>query len=257
MRLFFRGALAVLMAAIFCGAAQAVAAAPEAVKTETVQFTNGKEMIDGYLALPPGTGKFPALLLVHEWWGLNDWIKEQAQKFAGQGYVTLAVDLYRGKIATDPETAHELMRGVPQDLALSDMIGGLVYLVKRDDVVKEHIGAVGWCWGGGQVMELAVHEPRLGAVVVNYGALPTDPNALQQIGAPILGNFGADDQGITPNDVHDFEKAMKNLNRRVDIKIYPGAGHAFENPNNKNGYRPEAAADAWQRTLNFLNKALH
>jgi len=235
----------------------AAAPPPAEVKTETVQFTNGKEMIDGYLALPPGTGKYPALLLVHEWWGLNDWIKEQAQKFAAQGYVTLAVDLYRGKVATDPMTAHELMRGVPQDLALSDMVAGIVYLVKRDDVVKEHIGAVGWCWGGGQVMELAVHEPGLGAVVVNYGALPTDPNQLQQIGAPVLGNFGANDQGITPDDVHDFEKAMKNLNRRVDVKIYPGAGHAFENPNNKDGYRPEAAADAWQRTLNFLNKALH
>jgi carboxymethylenebutenolidase len=250
-------AIAVIFAGIFLAQAPACAASPADLKGETVQFTNGKEMIDGYLVLPAAKGKFPAVLLIHEWWGLNDWIKEQADKLAAQGYVALAVDLYRGKVATDPETAHELMRAVPQDLALNDMEGAVAYLAKRDDVVKQHIGVVGWCWGGGQAMELAVHQPGLAAIVVNYGALPTDPNDLQQIGAPVLGNFGADDRGITPNDVHDFEKSMKALNRYVDVKIYPGAGHAFENPNNQDGYRPEAAADAWQRTLNFFNKALH
>jgi carboxymethylenebutenolidase len=250
-------AITILFAAIFLAGGPERAAVPADSKGATVQFTNGKDMIDGYLVLPANKGKLPAVLLIHEWWGLNDWIKEQADKLAAQGYVALAVDLYRGKVATDPETAHELMRSVPQDLALKDMEGAVAYLANRDDVVKQHIGVVGWCWGGGQAMELAVHMPGLGGVVVNYGALPTDPNDLQQITAPILGNFGADDRGITPNDVHDFEKSMKTLNRYVDVKIYPGAGHAFENPNNQDGYRPEAAADAWQRTLNFFNKALH
>jgi len=257
MKLVFRWTIAIFVIGILCGAAQASASAPVTVQTETVQFTNGKDMIDGYLALPAGKGRFPAVLVIHEWWGLNDWIKGQTQKLAEQGYVALAVDLYRGQVATDPETAHELMRGVPQDLALSDMAGALNYLGKRDDVAKEHLGVIGWCWGGGQALELAIRQPGLGAVVVNYGALPTDPNQLQQIFAPVLGNFGADDRGITPSDVHDFEKEMTSLHRRVDIKIYPGAGHAFMNPNNQGGYRPEAAADAWQRTLNFLNKTLH
>jgi carboxymethylenebutenolidase len=105
-------------------------------------------------------------------------------------------------------------------------------------------------------LQLAIHQPRLGAVVVNYGALPTDPNDMQQIGAAVLGNFGADDKGITPADVQAFEKTMRGMNRRVDVKIYPGAGHAFENPNNTTGYRPEAAADAWKRTLLFLHYML-
>lgn len=250
-------AVAIILAGVFLTELPTNAAIPDNPKGETVQFTNGKENINGYLALPAAKGKFPAVLLIHEWWGLNDWIKENADKLAAQGYVALAVDLYRGKVATDAESAHELMRAVPQDLALKDMEGAIGYLAKRDDVVKQHIAVIGWCWGGGQAMELAVHQPGLAGVVVNYGALPTDPNDLQQIGAPILGNFGADDRGITPNDVHDFEKSMKALNRYVDVKIYPGAGHAFENPNNQEGYRAEAAADAWQRTLTFLNKALH
>ena len=92
--------------------------------------------------------------------------------------------------------------------------------------------------------------------MINYGSLPTDPNDLQQIAAPILGSFGADDKGITPADVHAFEDAMKKLGKYVEIKIYPGAGHAFENPNNTNGYRPDASADAWQRTTLFLHKSL-
>ncbi|HUC42260.1 MAG TPA: dienelactone hydrolase family protein [Candidatus Micrarchaeaceae archaeon] len=246
-----------ILAAVLCGGAWAAPSGPVEVKTETVQIPTTKGTIDGYLARPAGNGKFPAILLIHEWWGLNDWIKEEAQKFAEQGYVALAVDLYRGQVATDAETAHELMRGVPQDLAVDDMKSAHAYLAKRDDVVKEHIGVVGWCWGGGQALELAIHDQQLAAVVVNYGALPTDPNQLQQIVAPVLGNFGAEDKGITPSDVHDFEKAMKNLKRYVDVKIYEGAGHAFENPNNASGYRPEAAADAWQRTLNFFNKTLH
>jgi carboxymethylenebutenolidase len=110
--------------------------------------------------------------------------------------------------------------------------------------------------GGGYSLQLAIHQPRLAACVVNYGALPTDPNDLQQIFAPILGNFGADDKGITPADVDAFKESMQKIGRVVDIKEYPGAGHAFENPNNTNGYRPEAAADAWKRTLAFLHKAL-
>lgn len=232
-------------------------AAGEPPKTETVQFPSGKETVNGYLAIPAAPGHYPGLVLVHEWWGLNDWMKEQAQRFAEAGYVALVVDLYRGKVAETPEEAHELMRGLPQDRAVTDLEAGLEYLVTRKEVTHGDVGVVGWCMGGGLAVQLAIRQPRLAACVVNYGSLPTDPNDIQQIFAPVLGNFGALDRGITPQDVTDFEKAMKNAGRRVDVKEYEGAGHAFENENNKEGYRPEAAADAWQRTINFLNKAMH
>jgi carboxymethylenebutenolidase len=224
-------------------------------KTEMVKFPSGKDTIDGFLAVPEKPGRYPAVIVIHEWWGLNDWVKEQTQKIADQGYVALAVDLYRGKTATDPNEAHELMRGLPQDRAVRDMQAAYDYLNARKDV-NGRIASVGWCMGGGYSLQLAIHQPHLAACVVNYGALPTDPNDLQQIAAPILGNFGAQDHGITPADVKAFQKSMTGIGRYVDIKIYDDAGHAFENPNNQTGYRPEDAADAWARTVAFLKKAL-
>jgi carboxymethylenebutenolidase len=224
-------------------------------KSEMVKFPSGKDTIDGFLAVPEKPGRYPGVIVIHEWWGLNDWVKEQTQKIAEQGYVALAVDLYRGKTATDPNEAHELMRGLPQDRAVRDMQAAYDYLAARKDVTGR-IASVGWCMGGGYSLQLAIHQPRLAACVVNYGALPTDPNDLQQIAAPILGNFGAQDHGITPADVKAFQKSMTSMGRYVDIKIYDNAGHAFENPNNQAGYRPEDAADAWTRTVAFLKKTL-
>jgi carboxymethylenebutenolidase len=225
-------------------------------KTEDVTYPSGKDTLTGYLATPEKPGTHPVIILIHEWWGLNDWVKEQAQKFASLGYDVLAVDLYRGKVASTPDEAHELSRGVPQDRAMKDLQAAYDYMEARKDITKDRIAVVGWCMGGGYAVEFAVHQPRLSGVVVNYGSLPTDPNDLQQIAPPILGSFGADDKGITPADVHAFEDSMKKLGKYVEIKIYPGAGHAFENPNNTNGYRPDAAADAWQRTTIFLRKSI-
>jgi carboxymethylenebutenolidase len=232
--------------------AAALAVRAQTPKTETVQFPSGKETVSGFLAVPDKPGIYPGIVVIHEWWGLNDWVKEQTEKLAAQGYVALAVDLYRGKIATDPSEAHELMRGLPQDRGIRDMQAAYDYLAARKDVKPGRIGSIGWCMGGGLSLQFAIHQPRLAACVVNY----TDPNDIQQILAPVLGNFGADDKGITPADVEAFDKTMKGLHRFIDVKIYPGAGHAFENPNNTNGYRPEAAADAWKRTLAFLHNAL-
>jgi len=234
--------------------AAAAAAAP--VKSESVQFKSGDETISGYLAVPESPGRHAALVVIHEWWGLNDWVKGQAEKFAGLGYVALAVDLYRGKVAPDPETAHELARGMPQDRAGRDLKAAFDYLASRPDVMPAKIGSVGWCMGGGLSLQLAVNEPRLAACAVNYGSMPTDVAAIGKIHAPVLGNFGGLDKGITPDRVHAFEAAMKSAGKTFDAKIYADAGHAFENPNNKGGYRPDDATDAWARMVAFFGKTL-
>ncbi|HTQ59142.1 MAG TPA: dienelactone hydrolase family protein [Candidatus Solibacter sp.] len=226
------------------------------VKTETVSYKSGNETVNGFLALPEGHGKHPGLVVIHEWWGLNDQIKDEAQKFAGEGYVALAIDLYRGKVATTAEEAHELMRGVPDDRGIRDLDAAYDYLAARRDVEANKIGSVGWCMGGGWSIKLAMSEPKLAACIVNYGSLPTEASSIAKIDAPVLGNFGADDSGITPDSVHAFEAAMKAAGKSVDVKIYDGAGHAFQNPNNKQGYRPEATADAWARMTAFLKKSL-
>jgi carboxymethylenebutenolidase len=225
-------------------------------RTETVQFKSGDETISGFLALPSSAGRHPGIVAIHEWWGLNDWVKEQAVKLSDQGYVVLAVDLYRGKVATEPDEAHELMRGLPPDRALRDMEAAFHYLGDRKDVTPNKIGSIGWCMGGGLSIQLAIHEPHLAACVVNYGSLPVEPAQIQSISAPILGNFGSQDRGITPADVRGFEASAKSAGKHVDMKVYAGAGHGFENPVNKTSYNADAAADAWSRIVAFFAKTL-
>jgi carboxymethylenebutenolidase len=221
-----------------------------------VSYKSGSESVNGMLYTPAGKGPFPALVVIHEWWGLNDWVKEQASKLADQGYETLAIDLYRGKVATTPEEAHELMRGVPDDRATRDLKAAFDYLASQKGVNQKRIGAIGWCMGGGYALNLAVNEPRLKADVINYGHLATDDATLKKINAAILGIFGGQDRGIPPDTVRKFEQQLKALGKKVEIKIYDDAGHAFENPNNKAGYKPADAKDAWERTLAFLKANL-
>jgi len=227
-----------------------------AATPKEVTFKSDGDTVKAIAYPPEGKGPFPAIIVIHEWWGLNDWVKEQAEKLAAQGFAALAVDLYRGKVATDPSQAHELMRGLPQDRGVSDLKAAVTYLISRKEVKADRIGSIGWCMGGGYSLNVALAEPTLAATVINYGHLATDPAALHKINAAILGNFGGKDQGIPPEDVKKFEEALKRDGKQADIKIYPDAGHAFENPNNKGGYRAEDAADAWQRTVKFLNETL-
>jgi carboxymethylenebutenolidase len=227
-----------------------------ATTSKDVSYPSGDETVKGILYTPEGKGPFPAIVVIHEWWGLNDWVKEQASKLADQGYAALAIDLYRGKVADNPGTAHELMRGVPEDRALRDLHAAVVFLQSQPNVKKDRIGSIGWCMGGGYSLDVALQELTLAATVINYGHLATDPVAIGKIHAAILGNFGGQDQGIPPDDVKRFEAALRQAGKSADIKIYPDAGHAFENPNNKSGYRAEDATDAWQRTVNFLASTL-
>ena len=232
------------------------AAGSFAVDGKPVSYKSGDETVNGILYTPQGKGPFPALVVIHEWWGLNDWVKEEASKLADQGYLALAIDLYRGKVATTPDEAHQIMRGVPDDRASRDLLAASAYLRSLKDVDPARVGDIGWCMGGGYALNLAIADPKLKAAVINYGHLATDDATLRKINAPILGIFGGQDKGITPADVNKFESQMKALGKTVDIHIFPDAGHAFENPNNKAGYRAEDAAEAWKLTTAFLEKYL-
>src|SRR3984885_11613056 len=165
---------------------------------KSVSYKSGDETVQGVLYTPAGQGPFPALIVIHEWWGLNDWVKDQASKFADQGYEALAIDLYRGKVATTPDMAHEIMRGVPEDRAKRDLHAAFEFLASQSNVKKNRIGTVGWCMGGGYSLDVALDEPTLAADVINYGHLATDLDAIRKINAPILGLFGAKDNGIPP-----------------------------------------------------------
>ena len=234
-----------------------LAAATAPAGEQTVSFKSGSEQASGFLAMPEGKGPFPAVVVVPEWWGLVDWVKDQARALAKEGYAALAVDLYRGKVATTQEDAHQLMMGTPPDRALRDLQAAFAYLQAHPSVKKDRIGAIGWCMGGRYSLQLATVEPKLAAAVAYYGAPPTDPATIAAIQAPVMGNFGAEDKGPTPDQALAFEQAMKKAGKTIDVKIYPGAGHAFANVNNPwGGYRKEAAEDAWARSTAFLAKSL-
>lgn len=232
-----------------------------AATPKDVTYKSGDDTVHGILYTPEGKVPFPGIVVIHEYWGLNDWVKEQALKLADQGYVTLAIDLYRGKVATTPNEAHEFMGGVPPDRAKRDLEAAFNFLASQPSVKKDRIGAIGWCMGGGYALGLALEEPRLAADVINYGvfdyaSLAKDQATLKKINAPILGLFGAQDRGITPDDVKKFGEQMDKLGKKIDVTIYPDAGHAFENPNNKDGYRPKDAQDAWDKTVAFFASTL-
>ncbi len=222
---------------------------------EMVIVESGTDEVTGFLALPRVPGRHRAVIAIHEWWGLTGWVKEQATNLATNGYVVLAVDLYRGEVASTRSKARILKRGLPLDRAIGDMKAAFDYLAARPDVDSKHIGSIGWSMGGALALQLAIHEPRLAACVVNYGALPKGRADIQKINAPVLGHYGALDRGIPPDKVRAFEKVMNLFKKPVDIKIYDGASHAFENPDNKTGYRQSATADAWYRTLKFYAQA--
>lgn len=241
-----------LLAILVC----VLAVAAIAADGKPVSYKSGDETVNAILFTPQGKGPFPALVVIHEYWGLNDWVKDEATKLADQGYVALAIDLYRGSVGTTPDEAHQLMRGVPEDRAARDLLAATAFLAAQKNVDAKRIGSIGWCMGGGYSLNLAVADPNLKVAVINYGHLASDDATLKKINAAILGIFGGQDKGIPPADVNKFESQLKALGKTVDIHIFPDAGHAFENPNNKTGYRADDAAEAWKLTAAFLAKYL-
>jgi carboxymethylenebutenolidase len=238
-------------------AAAVVLASNASAAEQKVTFKSGDETVGGILYTPDKAGPAPGVLVIHEWWGLDDWVKQQAQNLAREGYAALAVDLYRGKVTDKQEEAHQLMMGTPRDRALRDLQAAYAFLQARPEVRKDRVGVIGWCMGGMYAMALAAEEPGIDAVVAYYGAPPTDAAAIARIQAPVLGNFGGEDKGPSPEQVRAFEAAMKKAGKTVDVKIYEGAGHAFANVNNPwKGYREAAAKDAWARSTAFFARHL-
>jgi carboxymethylenebutenolidase len=221
-----------------------------------ISYSSGSETVSGYLAAPEGAGKKPAVVVIHEWWGLNDFAKGKADSLAKQGYVALAVDLYRGKVASDADVAHQLMRGMPEDRALRDLKVAVAYLRSRPDVDGKHVGAIGWCMGGGWSLNLAIAEPALAGAVIYYGHLMTEDATIKGLAVPLLGNFGGKDQGIPAESVSEFEKKAKTAGKSVDFKIYPEAGHAFASSRDPKVFRAADAKDADARTDAFFAKVL-
>jgi carboxymethylenebutenolidase len=225
------------------------------VKSKDITFTSGKDEVKGFLAVPEGKGPFPAIVVIQEWWGLNDWVKDQAKRLAKEGYVTLAPDLYRGKVATQPAQAMKLMQGLPPNRAVGDLKAATDYLAKDDRVNKDRIGVIGWCMGGGYALQLALNDKRITACTICYGRLVTSAKALAPLNATVCGIFGKKDRGITIESVHKFKDALKDAGKKVDSINEYDAGHGFMRAGG-DAYNEKATKDAWKVIDTFFAKTL-
>jgi carboxymethylenebutenolidase len=241
------------LAASLCLAAGVASAAPAG---KMVSYPAGSETVSGYLSLPGTDGKEPAIVVIQEWWGLNDFVKQKADHFAASGYVALAPDLYSGKATSDPMKAHELSR-IPSEHVMRQLKAAIEYLKGRPDVDPARLASIGWCWGGGYSLELALEQaPPLAGAVIYYGRLVADRGVIANLRVPLLGNFGGQDQGIPADSVREFETRAKQEGKSVNFKIYPDAGHAFASSSDPKVYRPEDAKDSDARTDAFLARIL-
>jgi carboxymethylenebutenolidase len=196
------------------------------------------------------------VVVVHGDFGPTKWVKQQAERLAGQGYVVLAVDLYHGELPKDVEEAHILERGLEEARVLANLRAAVDHLAALPQVRKDRIGILGWDMGGGHALEAAARDRRLRALVICYGRLITDPARLAGLEAPVLGIFGGKDDGITPDTLKRFRAAMEKAGKRVaGLHVYPDCESGFLDPANPYlSARPPAAsvADAWRRIDAFL-----
>jgi carboxymethylenebutenolidase len=226
------------------------------VETQTVTYaTVNGQPVQGYLARPVGSeGPLPGIIVIHEWWGLNDNIRSMAEQLAGEGYRALAVDLYSGASASTPDEAQKLMSASlgKRDELIENLKQAYAYLSDRG----QKVGTIGWCFGGGWSLATALALPGdIDATVIYYGRLVTEKAELEKLQMPILGFFGSEDAGIPVESVKAFESALKELGKNASVHVYQGADHAFANPSGQK-YQAEAAKDAWQKTLAFFQDHL-
>lgn len=212
------------------------------------------ETLTGYWAHPEGGGPWPAVIVLQEWWGLNEHIMDVTRRLANEGYVALAPDLYKGQVATEPDEARKLVMELDMPAAVDEIGSAVDHLLAQDFVRGDKVGIVGFCMGGGLVLMTALANDKLAVAVPFYGS-PLTPQQATGVKAPVLGFYGADDSGIPVEQVRAMGGALTAAGIENEIQIYEGAPHAFFN-DTRNSYRPEAADDAWQRLLTWLEKYL-
>lgn len=229
------------------------------LENKTIQYFDDAQ---GYLVYPVSTNdsqrKLPAVVMIHEWWGLNQNIKDMANLLAKSGFVVLAADLYHGKVTDNPQLAMELVQTARdnQNSSTANLQAAVKYLSSAPNVDNKKVVSLGWCFGGGQSLQLALNsqEHPLAATILYYGTpLVTDNESISKIKWPVLGIFGDKDEAIPIAEINQFRSSLNESGIKNEIHVYSGVGHAFANPSG-DSYAPEETADAWQRTLSFLKK---
>jgi carboxymethylenebutenolidase len=231
----------------------------ESIRETRVQYPSDKVMMRAYVAAPKTKEPRAAIIVIQEWWGLSEHIMDVARRFAGEGYVAIAPDLYSRLghvLTTDAGEAGKLMNTLQQDDGLKDLNATVTYLKTVPEVDSTRIGVTGFCMGGSYALMLACVNRDIKAAVPFYGQVPNPDAPLQQLSAPVLYIYGEDDGWITKADVQRLAAGFKKYNKSGEIKTYPGAPHAFFRDSDMTVYRPEAAKDAWTRARAFFKQHL-
>lgn len=229
------------------------------IRDMMVDYPGEGVTLKAYVAGPQTREKRPAVIVVQEWWGLNDHIKDVAGRFAREGYIAIAPDLYSRqghKVTADPGEAGRLMNSLQQSDGLKDLQATVAYLKTVSGVDAARIGVTGFCMGGTYTLMLPCVTDAIKASVPFYGWIPNPDTPLQKLACPILYIYGEDDGYITKGDIQRLSTALKKYDKVGEIKTYPGCQHAFFNDTRKEVYKPAEAKDAWQRATSFFRQHL-
>jgi carboxymethylenebutenolidase len=222
---------------------------------ERVTFKANGHNTPGYLARPKSGGG-PGVIVIQEWWGLVPHIEDVTERFAAEGFVALAPDLYHGEKATGPDQAGKLMMAMNIEQTEKDLRGAIQFLQQQPGVAGSKVGTVGFCMGGALSLFAASKNPDVGACVVFYGGHPKAQPDLANLQAPVLGIWAGKDGFVTPDVVAQLDEQLTKLGKRHEFHTYPNADHAFFNDTRKEVHDPAASADAWQRTIEFFRREL-
>ncbi len=225
------------------------------LKTRMIDFPVNAHTTPGYLAQPDDAAQHPAIVVIQEWWGLVPHIKDVAERFAREGFIALAPDLYHGQAAAEPDEARKLAMGLDRARAVQEIAAAAKYLIALNQVAPKKIGAVGWCMGGGLSLSTAAESADIGAAIAFYGR-PLDAADTAKLRAPVLGLYAEKDQGIPPEAARAFEAELQKAGVPHEVHIYPGAEHAFFNDSRPHIYKADAAQDAWKKSLNWFRQYL-
>lgn len=226
------------------------------IRTETIEFPSNGGSGHGFLAIPEGDGPFPGVIVVQEWWGLDDHIKDVAGRFAKEGFVALAPDLYHGKVTKEPDEAQKLMMSLNMPQASKELVQATDYLASRPEVAGRGIGATGFCMGGGLSLTLATESEHIKAAAPFYGGNPSPIEKIADLKGPVSASYAEHDGWITPAVRDELKRALSEVGVKHEIKVYPETEHAFFNDTRADVYNREASSDAWQRMLKLFRENL-
>jgi carboxymethylenebutenolidase len=220
-----------------------------------IEFKSNGGTASGYLSTPE-SGEGPGVVVIQEWWGLVPHIKDVADRFASEGFVALAPDLYHGDVARSPDEAGKMMMALNISQTERDLRGAVQYLLDDEATTGDRVGTIGFCMGGALSLYAASKNTQVGACVVFYGIHPKVEPEFDNLRAPVLGIFAEKDKSVTPDAVRALEETMREHGKSIETHIYPGTDHAFFNDTRPEVYDAAAAADAWRRTIEFLRAHL-